>query len=188
MDRRIHPTADAGFVLFDTEVGRCALVWTGSGIAGLRLPEVDEAALRAGLSRHWPRSCEQAPPRAVQQAIDNIVALLHGEPRDLLDVALDMSRVGAFERRVYDIARRTAPGRVRTYGDIAIELGDPALARAVGQALGRNPFPIVVPCHRVLAAGGKAGGFSSPGGLDTKLRLLTLERARLSAEPGLFDD
>lgn len=177
-----------GFALFDTEVGRCAVVWGGGGIVGLRLPDSDEAALRERLAQRWPQAREAVPPRAVQQAIDAIVALLHGEPRDLLDVTLDMSRVADFERRVYDIARRIAPGRVRTYGDIAAQLGDPALARAVGQALGRNPFPIVVPCHRVLAAGGKAGGFSAPGGLNTKLRLLTLERARLSAEPGLFDD
>jgi methylated-DNA-[protein]-cysteine S-methyltransferase len=99
-----------------------------------------------------------------------------------------MEGVGDFEARVYAIARAIPPGSVRTYGDIARELGDLAAARAVGQALGRNPWPIVVPCHRVLGADGKVGGFSAPGGADTKLRMLTIERAQTSAEPSLFDD
>jgi methylated-DNA-[protein]-cysteine S-methyltransferase len=188
MDRRMHSASEASFATFDTAVGRCTVLWAVQGIVGLRLPDGDEATLRVRLARNWPLACERPPPPAVQRAIDDIVALLRGEPHDLLDVQLDMSRVADFERRVYDIARHIPPGRVRSYGDIAAQLGDPALARAVGQALGRNPFPIVVPCHRVLAAGGQAGGFSAPGGLHTKLRLLTLERARLSAEPGLFDD
>jgi methylated-DNA-[protein]-cysteine S-methyltransferase len=129
----------------------------------------------------WP--CGRSPrPRA----IDGIVALLGGEPADLTAVPLDMERLPAFQRAVYEIARTIPPGDTLTYGEIAARLGDPGTARAVGQALGSNPFPIVVPCHRVLAAGGRLGGFSAHGGTATKLRLLTLERAR-AVTPSLFD-
>jgi len=115
------------------------------------------------------------------------VALLRGDATDLSDIALDMDRIESFERQVYEIARTIAPGATLSYGEIAVRLGDRALARDVGQALGRNPFPLIVPCHRVLAAGGKAGGFSANGGITTKLRLLTIERARTSDAPTLFD-
>ena len=98
-----------------------------------------------------------------------------------------MNGVPEFHQRVYAIAREIQPGRTLSYGEIAARLGDPSLARAVGQALGQNPFPIVVPCHRVLAANGKTGGFSAPGGVSTKLRMLEIERARASAIPTLFD-
>ena len=128
-------------------------------------------------------------------------SLLAGEKRDLTSVALDMADVPDFNRKVYDIARAIAPGETLTYGEIAIKLGDRLLAQDVGQALGRNPFPIIVPCHRVLAAGRKAGGFSAPGGVNTKLKMLTIEGAEVvqpkparpqkpapkADQPGLFD-
>jgi methylated-DNA-[protein]-cysteine S-methyltransferase len=98
-----------------------------------------------------------------------------------------MDALPEFDRRVYEVARGIAPGATLSYGEIAARLGERGLARDVGQALGRNPFPIIVPCHRVLAAGGKAGGFSANGGVTTKLRLLTIERARTSDAPTLFD-
>jgi methylated-DNA-[protein]-cysteine S-methyltransferase len=98
-----------------------------------------------------------------------------------------MLALPAFNQRVYAAARRIRPGTTRTYGEVALELGEPHAARAVGQALGANPFPIIVPCHRVLAAGNKAGGFSAPGGTRTKLRMLEIERAPLGGTPGLFD-
>ncbi|BCW90382.1 Methylated-DNA--protein-cysteine methyltransferase [Alphaproteobacteria bacterium SO-S41] len=110
---------------------------------------------------------------------------MHAEVVDFADAPLDWSVVGAFERKVYDIARRIAPGETRTYGEIARELGDLALSRAVGQALGANPFPPIVPCHRVLASGGKTGGFSAPGGIETKFRMLEIERAH-AAPTDLF--
>jgi methylated-DNA-[protein]-cysteine S-methyltransferase len=127
-----------------------------------------------------PGSRESAPPPDVEQAIERIRALLSGSAVDLASVPLDMSAVNPFERRVYDVARTIPPGQTLTYGQIAARLGDPLLARDVGQALGRNPFPIVVPCHRVLAAGGKLGGFSAPGGVATKQRLLAIEQAHVS--------
>jgi methylated-DNA-[protein]-cysteine S-methyltransferase len=115
----------------------------------------------------------------MRQAIDSIAALLSGEPIDLSFVTLDMTGVPEFNQRVYEAARLIRPGTTVTYGDIAGQLGVPGSARAVGQALGRNPFPIVVPCHRVVAADGKSGGFSAPGGVSTKLRMLAIEGERL---------
>ena len=112
--------------------------------------------------------------------------MLSGEPRDLNYVTIDAADVADFNRRVYAVARTIPAGSTLSYGEVAARLGDRMLARDVGQALGENPTPIVVPCHRVLGAGGKPGGFSAPGGIDTKLRLLTIEGAHLG-EPILFD-
>jgi methylated-DNA-[protein]-cysteine S-methyltransferase len=137
--------------------------------------------------RRYPHAREAPPPAEVRCVIDGIVSLLGGQASDLSAAALDMDGVPEFDRRVYELARGIAPGATLSYGEIAARLGERGLARDVGQALGRNPFPIIVPCHRVLAAGGKAGGFSANGGVTTKLRLLTIERARTSDAPTLFD-
>ena len=176
-----------GFALFATAIGGCAIAWSGCGVVALQLPEADDARTRARVLRRWPHAHEEPPPPTVQHAVDRIVALLSGEPTDLAAVVLDMERVPAFDRRVYEVARTIAPGETLTYGDIAFRLGDPGAAREVGRALGRNPFAVIVPCHRVVAAGGKTGGFSANGGVTTKLRLLEIERARLGREPTLFD-
>jgi methylated-DNA-[protein]-cysteine S-methyltransferase len=178
-----------GFTLFETAIGRCAIAWGGRGVAGVQLPEGREAETRARVRRQFPGAREAAPPAQVQGAIDGIVALLRGESRDLSGIPLDMDGVPPFHRRVYEIARAIPPGATLSYGEIAARLGAPGSARAVGQALGRNPFAIVVPCHRVLAAGGRPGGFSANGGVATKLRLLGLEGAPAAADaPGLFGD
>jgi methylated-DNA-[protein]-cysteine S-methyltransferase len=124
------------------------------------------------------------------RAVARIQALLQGAPDDLLDVELDMTNIPEFQQRVYAVTRAIPPGRTLSYGEVgevAARIGEPGAARAVGQALGRNPFAPVVPCHRVLAAGTGAGGFSARGGVATKLRLLQIEQAQLGAEPGLFD-
>ena len=176
-----------GFALFDTAIGPCGIAWGERGVIGVQLPEASEARTRARLRRRFPDASEAPPPPAVQRAIDGIVALLQGEAIDLAAVALDMAGVPAFERRVYEVARTILPGATLTYGDIATRLGAPGEARAVGQALAQNPFPMVVPCHRVLAAGGKVGGFSANGGIATKLRLLSIEGARTSSAPMLFE-
>ena len=180
-------TSTYGFALFDTAIGRCGIAWHGSRVAGVQLPEGDELRTRTRLLRRCPLAREAAPPSEAESAIAGIGALLRGEPSDLSAIALDMEGVPEFERRVYEIARTIPPGATLSYGEIAARIGDRAMARDVGQALGRNPFPLIVPCHRVLAAGGKAGGFSANGGLTTKLRLLSIERARTSATPTLFD-
>jgi len=177
---------DLGFTLFDTPIGVCGIVWSAHGVAGVQLPETDERATRARVTRRFGQAKEASPPAPVQHAINGIVALVSGEPRDLSDVIIDNEGVPEFNVRVYAIARTIPPGKTLTYGEIAERLGDKLLAREVGQALGQNPCPIIMPCHRVLAAGGKTGGFSASGGVVTKLRLLTLEGAQPNG-PTLFD-
>jgi methylated-DNA-[protein]-cysteine S-methyltransferase len=177
-----------GFTLFDTAIGSCGIAWGERGLLGVQLPEASAARTRARLRRRFPDVPEAPPPPPVQRAIEGLVALLRGEPIDLSAVALDTAGVPPFDRRVYEVARTIPAGATLAYGDIAARLGAPGEARAVGHALGQNPFPLVVPCHRVLAAGGKVGGFSANGGIATKLRLLSIERARTSAAPSLFED
>jgi O-6-methylguanine DNA methyltransferase len=180
-------TSALGFALFDTAIGRCGIAWSGRGLAGVQLPEASERQTRARLLRRFPHAREASPPPDVQRALDGIVALLRGEAGDLSEVALDMEGIPSFHRRVYEVARAIPSGETLSYGDVAARLGTPGAARAVGQALGRNPFAIVVPCHRVLAAGGKAGGFSAGGGVTTKLRLLSIEGAQVNGSLALFD-
>jgi methylated-DNA-[protein]-cysteine S-methyltransferase len=176
-----------GFALFDTAIGRCGVAWGEGGVVGLQLPEAGESETRARMLHRFPLAGETLPPPQVQRAVDSIVALLHGEASDLSSIALDMDGVPAFHRRVYEAARAIPPGMTLSYGDIAARVGAPGAARAVGQALGRNPFPIVVPCHRVLAAGGKIGGFSAQGGIATKRRMLAIEGAQLNGATPLLD-
>ena len=178
---------DAGFALFDSAIGRCGIVWSERGVAAVQLPEVRDAATRARIQKRFPAAREVDPPRAVQAAIDGIEALLRGEQSALEAIELDLTHIAPFHRRVYQAARAIPPGETLTYGAIAARLGAPDKARAVGQALGRNPFAILVPCHRVLAANGKLGGFSANGGAATKLRLLSLEGAHAAAPPALFE-
>jgi methylated-DNA-[protein]-cysteine S-methyltransferase len=177
-----------GFALFDTNIGRCGIAWSARGIAGVQLPEASEAKTRARLMRRYPHAREAPPPADVSRAIDAITSLLRGEACDLSAVALDMDDIPEFDRGVYEAARSIAAGATLSYGELAARVGERGLAREVGQALGRNPFPIIVPCHRILATGGRAGGFSANGGVATKLCLLTIERARTSDAPTLFDD
>ena len=164
-----------GFTLFDTAIGRCGVAWSDQGLVGAQLPEASEAQTRERMLQRFPAAAETAPPHKVQLAIDNIVALLQGEPSDLSVIELDMEDVAPFHRRVYEVARAIPPGKTLAYGAVAARAGAPGAARAVGQALGRNPFPIIVPCHRVVAAGGKIGGFSAHGGTATKRRMLAIE-------------
>jgi methylated-DNA-[protein]-cysteine S-methyltransferase len=181
------------FTLFDTAIGACGIAWSEAGIVALQLPEADRERTRARLVRRWPDACEAAPPPAVGAAIDTVVALISGAAPDCIGadleaIALDLTDTPAFDRPVYAVARTIAPGRTLTYGEIAARIGEADAAREVGQALGRNRIPIIVPCHRVVAAGGRTGGFSARGGVDTKLRLLEIERATFTGGPTLFDD
>ena len=171
--------------LFSTAIGVCGLVWTEHGVRQVQLPEASEARTRARIAQRHPGAGESAPPPAIAAAISGIVALLGGAPADLGAVVLDMEGVPDFNRRVYEWARTIPPGRTRTYGELASALGDAGAARAVGRALGENPFPIVVPCHRVLAAAGQPGGFSAHGGVATKRQLLVIEGA-IPAQGQLF--
>jgi methylated-DNA-[protein]-cysteine S-methyltransferase len=175
------------FTLFDTAIGRCAIAWHDDLIASVQLPDANDEALRQRMLRQCPAASESPPPAGIQHAIDRIAASLHGKPDGLADLPLDMSGVAPFHQRVYDVARQIAPGHTLTYGEIARQLGEPGAARAVGQALGHNPFAPVVPCHRVLAASSRPGGFSAPGGVTVKLKMLEAESARFGGQAGLFD-
>ncbi len=176
------------FCVFDTAIGRCAIAWNAKGIVRLQLPEASDALTCARLLRHLPDATQGDTTTSMRSAIERIAALLGGEQDDLADLALDLEDVPAFHRRVYEFVRSIGPGRTITYGEVAARLGEPGAARAVGQALGENPFAPVVPCHRVLAAGGRSGGFSAAGGVTTKLRMLENEKARIGSVPGLFDE
>jgi methylated-DNA-[protein]-cysteine S-methyltransferase len=175
------------FAIFDTAIGRCGIAWGLRGITAVQLPMSNEDKTRARIRQRYGDIAEAPPPAEVQHAIEGIVELLAGKPNDLADVVLDLDGVPEFHRRVYDIARTIPPGKTMTYGDIAKRFGGVELSRDVGQALGRNPCPIVVPCHRVLAAGGKPGGFSANGGVVTKLKMLAIEGAVVNHTPSLFD-
>ena len=166
------------FALFDTPIGICAIAWSANGIAGLQLPEGDADALRRRARRRWPAPRENEPPASVKRTVERIHGLLSGEPADLQDIPLDLDGVPEFNGKVYEVARSIPPGRTLTYGEVASRLGaPPEKAREVGQALGRNPVAIIVPCHRVLAANGRMGGFSARGGAATKRRMLEIEGA-----------
>jgi methylated-DNA-[protein]-cysteine S-methyltransferase len=172
------------FTLFTTALGRCGLAWGHDGILAVELPGPDESATRRRIRRAVPGAREVVPPPEIERAIGAIGRLLAGDPDDLASIVLDMSAVPEFHRRVYEVAREIPPGQTRSYGELAARLGERGAAQAVGQALGRNPFAIVVPCHRVLAADGGLRGFSAPGGTATKRRMLAIEGA---APPTLFD-
>jgi methylated-DNA-[protein]-cysteine S-methyltransferase len=177
-----------GFALFETAIGSCGIAWSERGIIGVQLPEGSARATQSRLLRRFPSASEATPPADVRRTIEDIIALLGGERRDLGGAVLDSRAVPDFNRRVYDIARAIPAGSTLSYGEVAECLGDRNVARDVAQALGQNPFPIIVPCHRVMAAGGKTGGFSAPGGVRTKLRLLSIERAQPRGSPTLFAD
>ncbi|MBX3561840.1 MAG: methylated-DNA--[protein]-cysteine S-methyltransferase [Sphingomonas sp.] len=178
--------ADTGFALFDTPLGACGIAWAPDGLIGTLLSERDPAATRARLSRCFEGLAEAEPTDAVRAAMRDIAAHLGGARVDYVDVTLDFGRVGAWEAAVYRAARAIPFGETRTYGALAAVLDEPGAAQAVGQALGRNPWPIIVPCHRIIAADGRTGGFSAPGGAATKLRLLEIEGALAADRLPLF--
>lgn len=176
-----------GAVLFDTALGACGLAWSPSGVTVVQLPHDDRAETLRALHQHAQErdvDTADAAPEGARAAIAGIQRLLDGQPEPLTDVVLDLAEFSEFERRVHAAARTVGPGATSTYGRLAESLGAPGAARAVGRALSRNPCPLVVPCHRILAADGTPGGFSAPGGRITKQRLLALERA---TPPTLFD-
>ncbi len=177
-----------GYTIFDTALGRCGIAWSPSGIAGVHLPEAREIETRKRLFRLYPDARELRPPPDVEIAIEGIVALLRGEPCDLSDVALDLTGIPAFHARVYAFTRTIPRGETLTYGEVAAKLRLSGAVHAVAQALARNPFVIIVPCHRVLEAGGYADKISPNGGAISKRRLLSIEGARgATTSKTLFD-
>lgn len=175
------------FSLFETALGRAAIVWGPAGIRRTLLPERDAGRTRALVEKLFPGIAEGEPAGAVAAAVAGMQALLDGGGGDLRAAPLDMAGVAPFAARVYAALRLVGRGETVTYGALAGRIDAPGEARAVGAALARNPFPVIVPCHRVLAAGGRPGGFSAPGGVATKLAMLTREQARLGDGAGLFD-
>ncbi len=185
------------YTLFDTAFGRCAMAWHAHGLTAVRLPDHSDALTRANLLARQPGAVQcdadsagapfaAALPDFVATALRAIRNHLAGQPHDLRDLPLDFSGISPFQHRVYLAARALGPGQTCTYGELAHALGEPAALRAVAQALGHNPWPLVIPCHRVLAAGGRLGGFSAPGGSETKRRLLVLEMGMFRREGELF--
>jgi methylated-DNA-[protein]-cysteine S-methyltransferase len=174
------------YALFETAIGWAGIAWSDQGLAACHLPEADPGVARRSFLRRFPEAVEGVPTPAVQATIEGIRELMEGEPADLTGAVLDLSRTPEFHAKVYEIARAIPPGETLTYGEIAQKLGDKLLARDVGQALGANPWPIVVPCHRVTAAGGKLGGFSARGGVQTKIKLLAIEGAKAVEQADLF--
>jgi methylated-DNA-[protein]-cysteine S-methyltransferase len=178
----------AQFSLFPTPLGACGIAWSGETVVATHLPEKSDVATAARLAARTSGAVKGEPPPAIQRAIASIVALLAGERTDLTFIACDFSKIGPFATQVYTATRAIPPGATLTYGAIAEQLGDKLLAQKVGQALGRNPFPIIVPCHRVMGANGRLTGFSANGGVETKLRMLAIEGARLGEASGLFGE
>ncbi len=178
--------ADAAFALFPTAVGRCGIAWRGETVIATHLPETSDAGTAERLAARAGGAQQADPPPPVAGAIEAIRRLVAGERIDLGFIACDFAGLAPLEAKVYALARAIPAGETLTYGAIALALGDRALAQAVGRALGRNPFPIIVPCHRVMGAGGKLTGFSAQGGIATKLKLLAIEGAQIGGEPGLF--
>ncbi len=163
--------------VFDTSLGRCGIAWRGARVVATSLPEGDDNRVLSALARRPGQTAAGEPPPAITAGVAAIRRLLAGQAEDFAFLPLDLDGIADFDRRVYAVALAIPVGETRTYGEVARALGEPDAARAVGRALGANPFPIVVPCHRVLAAGGAIGGFSAPGGVATKRRLLAIESA-----------
>lgn len=162
------------------------MLWRGDALTGVLLPSSNDETMRRAIQKRAPGAVEAAAPSFVEDAIDRIKRLCNGEAVTFEGIPLNRSAIEPFANSVYDTILRVAPGETTTYGAIAEELGDKTLSRAVGAALGANPFPIIIPCHRVTAAGGKMGGFTAPGGTDTKRRLLDIEGAFAAEKLPLF--
>jgi methylated-DNA-[protein]-cysteine S-methyltransferase len=169
---------------FSTNLGASGIAWTQAGICAVVFPQREAARVQARLKRRAPGAVETDPPPVVDAVVKGIQQLVSVGRADLADALLDYTNVPDFDRSVYEETRRFAAGETRTYGEIARALGDVALSQRVGQALGRNPFPIVVPCHRVVGADGRMTGFSAPGGTAIKRKLLQIEGA---LAPDLFE-
>jgi len=176
-----------GYTVFDTAIGRCGIVWSETGILGVHLPEAREIDTRRRLFKIYPQARELRPPLNTQFAIEGIVALLRGGISDLSDVELDMAAIYPFDQRVYAVTRGIPRGETRTYNEVAAALHAPGTTHSVARAIGKNPFMIIVPCHRVLEAGNYTDKISPHGGTISKRHLLSLEGAHTMASKTLFD-
>ncbi|MGB3336724.1 MAG: methylated-DNA--[protein]-cysteine S-methyltransferase [Devosia sp.] len=169
-------------MIFDTALGEFGIGWTDAGLARVQLPGLDRSALLQRINRDGAEAGQ--PTRAIEAVINRIEDYAEGEAVDFSDVKLDLAGVPDFNRRAYDLLVKIGWGETTTYGAMARQLGDVALSRAVGAAMGANPIPLIIPCHRVLASDGKPGGFSAPGGAESKLRMLELEGVSVGTPAG----
>src|SRR5258708_84925 len=176
-----------GYTIFDTGIGRCGIAWGDLGIIGVQLPEAREIETRRRLFQLYPEARETRPPPNTELAIEGIAALLRGLPADLADIVIDMSGIPAFNARVYAFTRTIPRGETRTYGEVAASLEASGAVYSVAQAIARNPFMIIVPCHRVLEAGNYTDKISPNGGAISKRRLLSIEGAHPTTSKTLFD-
>ena len=178
------------YCLFDTAIGAVGVAWSMEGITRLQLPESNRSATERRMRGRSVSIVEGCPPPPIERAIEDVQRFMAGERIDFADIALDLTGVGSFHCSIYEALRRIGWGKTTTYGALARQAGDVGASRAVGQAMGRNPIPVIIPCHRVLASGGKPGGFSAFGGAVTKQRLLALEGVHLDGGapllPGLL--
>jgi methylated-DNA-[protein]-cysteine S-methyltransferase len=177
-----------GYAIFDSAIGRCGVAWSHAGVVGVQLPEAREIDTRRRLYRLHPEARELPPPHNAEQAIEGIVAALRGEDCDFADVTLDMEGIPPFNRRVYDYLRAIPRGETRTYQDIASALRVTGAGHSLAQAIAKNPFMIVVPCHRVLETANSHGDrMSAHGGTITRRHLLAIEGVRPTVGKTLFD-
>jgi methylated-DNA-[protein]-cysteine S-methyltransferase len=176
-----------GYTIFDTTVGRCGIAWGDLGVVGVQLPQTREIETRRRLFQLFPDARELRPPPEIQSAIDGIGAQLRGRAADLSEVRLDMTGIPAFNGRVYEFTRTIPRGETMTYGEVASRLRASGATHSVAQAISKNPFMIIVPCHRVLEAGSYADRISANGGSISKRRLLSIEGAGGPSSKTLFD-
>ena len=167
------------YCLFDTDLGACGVAWSERGLTRFQLPEATRRGTEKRLQLRASNSSAEAPPRQIEAVIADVQRYMAGERVDFTPVALDLAGVAPFYAEIYAVARRVGWGETATYGDLARQAGAPGAARAVGQAMSRNPVAFIIPCHRILASGNKVGGFSAFGGTVSKQRLLGLEGVRL---------
>jgi methylated-DNA-[protein]-cysteine S-methyltransferase len=178
-------SATAGKMVFETALGFIGIAWSETGLTRVSLFQRDRAAVERRLERLGAANGgdENDIPAWVAALILDIKAYANGEEIDFSGVPVDLRGVDDFQRAIYDAARQLAFGETTTYGELAKRAGHAGLPRETGQALGANPVPLVIPCHRILEAGGKIGGFSAPGGSTTKEKMLTLEGVRVGPPP-----
>jgi methylated-DNA-[protein]-cysteine S-methyltransferase len=175
------------YAIFDTGIGRCGIVWSEAGIVAVQLPEAREIDTRRRLYRLYPEAREQRAPLNVEIAIEGIVTQLRGGSGDMSDVTLDMTGHSAFNQRVYEFTRAIPRGETRTYDELAGQMRRAGAELSVAQAIVKNPFMIIVPCHRVLETGHYADKNSPFGGTISKRHLLSLEGTHPIASKTLFD-
>ncbi len=179
---------DAAYSLFDTALGHCGIAWRGDAVVGFALPGTTDEATAAQLVRRHPGAAPSERPAPIVEAIRAVRSLIAGERTALAFIPVDLADIPDFERAVFEALRTVGPGETVTYGELAERAGSPGAARAVGMAMARNPIPVIIPCHRVLAGSGRSGGFSAPGGITTKFRLLQIEQAGSGQAGMLFYD